>query len=217
MCETRTKKCAKLKIKNARNPKRLKQPQNACKELLKSCTIYQSHMLIVKRDNFIECLHYFNGKYWKEKLISNFLNKNYEFIWDPFPLPAIVRVKRMYYYNTDASLIFYWWERIIYIGSTKSPFAKTGTKDFVYTCNNHIKVDRDQVGFRMFRDTTSEGLKGDSLLKGNTRFNTWIWVSDWLLFNAKSAFVFSYIINKFSMRWWWDSICTWPTRLVGFV
>jgi hypothetical protein len=50
--------------------------------------------------------------------------------------------------------------------------AKTGTKDFVYTCNNHIKVDRDQVGFRMFRDTTSEGLKGDSLLKGNTRFNT---------------------------------------------
>jgi hypothetical protein len=74
MCETRTKKCAKLKIKNARNPKRLKQPQNACKELLKSCTIYQSHMLIVKRDNFIECLHYFIDNYRNEKIENLPLN-----------------------------------------------------------------------------------------------------------------------------------------------
>jgi len=36
------------------------------------------------------------------------------------------------------------------------------------------------------------------------------------LLNTNSAIFFSYFMaktSKFSMRWWWGSLCTWPTRL----
>ena len=44
------------------------------------------------------------------------------------------------------------------------------------------------------------------------------WVSEWLLFNAKSEFFQLYHgENKlFSMKWWWCSLCTRQTRLVGY-
>jgi hypothetical protein len=44
------------------------------------------------------------------------------------------------------------------------------------------------------------------------------WVSEWLLYNAKSAiFQQDHSNNKLhDMRWYWRQLCTRQTRLVGF-
>jgi hypothetical protein len=79
---------------------------------------------------------------------------------------------------------------------------------FIYIFLRKIRDSED-----MNRDLSTNVAKRDEALHQTNVCITLpiIWVSEWLLFNAKWAILFSYIMARtswFSIKWWWCPLCT---------